>query len=98
MKETKCTSKRFGPRSSVDYLHLNDVYSIGTNPKKQQQVFLKGGRGYGYKTTPAEQKTLGTQKAYNIGLPGPLKHFYGGVADTRTFRWSVTEAPKVSTG
>ena len=38
--------KRFGPRSFVDYLHLNDVYSIGTKPKKQQQeVFLKGDQG-----------------------------------------------------
>ena len=36
--------KRFGPRSFVDYLHLNDVYSIGTKPQKQQQVFLKGGQ------------------------------------------------------
>ena len=42
--------KRFGPRSFVDYLHLNDVYSIGTKPRKQQQVFLKGGVGYVYKT------------------------------------------------
>ena len=92
--------KRFGPRSFVDYLHLNDVYSIGTKPRKQQQVFLKGGVGYVYKTKPSEKQAIDTQKTYSLNQPGPWKHFYGGnrSADVRSFRWSAKEPPKVSTG
>ena len=90
--------KRFGARSFVDYLHLNDVYSIGTKPKKQQQVFLKGGSGYVYKTPPAEKKTADIQKSYSVNQPGPWKHFYDGYHDSRSFRWSAKEAPRVSTG
>ena len=92
--------KRFGPRSFVDYLHLNDVYSIGTKPRKQQQVFLKGGVGYVYKTKPSEKKAIDTQKTYSVDQPGPWKHFYGGnkSADVRSFRWSAKEPPKISTG
>ena len=63
--------KRFGPRVFLDYLHLNDVYSIGTKPKKQQQVFLKGGVGYVYKTPPAQKKAADFQQANSIGHAGP---------------------------
>ena len=97
-RKQSANQKRFGSRSFVDYLHLNDVYSIGTKPKKQQQVFLKGGSGYVYKTPPAQKKASETQKAYSIDQPGPLKYFYGGYPDPRTFRWSAKEPPRVYTG
>ena len=94
------TKKRFGPRSFMAYSHLNDVYSIGTKPRKQQQVFLKGGVGYVYKTKPSEKKAIDTQRAYSVAQPGPWKHFYGGNknADVRSFRWSAKELPRISTG
>ena len=70
--------KRFGARSFVDCLHLNYVFYIGTKPRKEQQVFLKGGFRYVYKTKPAEKKALDIQKAYSIGQPGPWKKIYAG--------------------
>ena len=84
----------------MDYLHLNDVYSIGTKPRKQQQVFLKGGVGYVNKTKPSEKKAIDAQKAYSVDQPGSWKYFYGGnkSADVRSFSWSAKEPPKISTG
>ena len=35
--------KRFGPRSAFNYLHLDNVYTVGSKAKKKQQVLLKGG-------------------------------------------------------
>ena len=40
--------KRIGPRNFVQYLGLKEVYTVGTNVKKEQQVFVKGGTGYIY--------------------------------------------------
>ena len=71
--------KRFGPRNFVQYLHLKDVYSVGTKAKKEQQVYVKGGTGYIYKQTPDEKAAYDSQQAINTTRQGSLTpHFYGG--------------------
>ena len=66
--------KRFFSKGFVDYLYLTDEYSIGTKPRKQQ-VFVKGGVGYVYKTKPSEKKAIDAQRAYSEGQPGSWRHF-----------------------
>ena len=57
--------KRFGPRNFVQYLHLKDVYTVGTKAKKEQQVYVKGGTGYVYKQAPDEKAAYDSQQAIN---------------------------------
>ena len=40
MRNTMQIKKRFGQRSFVDYLHFYVVQSIGTKPRKEQQVYI----------------------------------------------------------
>ena len=74
--------KRFGPRSAYQYLHLNGVYTVGTNAKKKHQEFLKGGPGYIYKQGPGEKKKMDNQQLNNTGHSGAWKKLYGGPKDS----------------
>ena len=89
--------KRFGSRSAFQYLHLPEVYTVGTKAKKKQDVFLKGGSGYIYKQAPEEQKRVDNQRMINVGHSGVWKKFHGGTKDTRSFRWSAKAPEPVRT-
>ena len=89
--------KRFGPRSAFQYLHLPEVYTVGTKAKKKQDVFLKRGSGYIYKQAPEEQKRVDNQRMINVGHSGVWKKFHGGTKDTRSFRWSAKAPEPVGT-
>ena len=83
-------------RSAFEYLYSSGVYSLGREGKKQQQVFLKGGSGYICNQHPYENKKLDTQRVNNLGHLGAWKK-YGGLENTRSFRWSAQAIPPVST-
>ena len=90
--------KRFGPRSAFQYLHLPEVYTVGTKAKKKQDVYLKGGSGYIYKQAPEEkQRWIIRERYINVGHSGVWKKFHGGTKETRSFRWSAKGVPPVST-
>ena len=59
--------KRFGPRTFVDYLHLPQVYSVGTTAKKKQQVTAKGYDTVIGKQSKADYQKLQKQKKANSG-------------------------------
>ena len=80
----------------MQYLHLKDVYTVGTKVKKEQQVFVKGGTGYVYKQAPDDKAAYDSQQAINTTRQGSLvPHFYGGNQDNRGFRWSAKPPPPV---
>ena len=91
--------KRFGPKGFVSYLGLKDVYSIGTKPRKKQQVLGRGSTGYLYKPIPSERRANEQQQATSSGHSGPWKKFYGGPKDLRAHKltWTAKEPPPVYT-
>ena len=68
--------KRFGPRNFVQYLHLKDVYTVGTKAKKEQQVYVKGGTGYIYKQTPVERAAYDSQQTINTSRHGSFTPYF----------------------
>ena len=91
--------KRFGPKSFVSYLGLKDVYSVGSKPRKKQQVLGRGSTGYLYKPIPSERRAYEQQQATSVGHSGPWKKNYGGPKDLRAHKltWTAKEPPPVYT-
>ena len=82
--------KRFGPKSFVSYLGLIDVYSVGSKPRKKQQVLGRGSTWYMYKPIPSEKRAYEQQQATSVGHSGPWKKFYGGPKDLRAHKLTWT--------
>ena len=92
--------KRFGPRNFVQYLDLKNVYSIGSKPKKAQQVVFKNPLDYIQPQSAVNDLTREVQKSFNTYQKDASKTFanyYGGSGDTREFVWTAKPPPPVAT-
>ena len=92
--------KRFGPRNFFQYLHLKDVYSIGSKPKKAQQVVFNNPQDYITPQSDMNSLTREVQQSFNTAQNGASKTFanyYGGVGDTRQFVWTSKPTPPGAT-
>ena len=77
--------KRFGPRNFVQYLHLNDVYSIGPKPKKKQQVVFNNPQDYIIPQSAVNNALYSAQQAETVekqGTATPFAKYYGGTGDS----------------
>ena len=75
--------KRFGPRNFVQYLHLNDVYSIGPKPKKKQQVVFNNPQEYIIPQSIENNASYAAQQAETMEKQGAatsrsFAKYYGG--------------------
>ena len=92
--------KRFGPCNFVQYLHLNDVYSVGPKPKKKQQVYIKNPQDYIIPQSAVNSALYNAQQAETVEKAGANKTFtkyYGGTGDNRSFVWTAKPCPPVAT-
>ena len=92
--------KRFGPRNFVQYLHLNDVYSVGPKPKKKQQVVFNNPQDYIIPQSAVNNALYNAQQAETVENRGAAKAFakyYGGTGDNRSFVWTAKPIPPVAT-
>ena len=94
--------KRFGPRNFVQYLHLKDLYSVGPNPRKKQQVYIKNPHDQGYIIPQSIVNSVlhDRQQSVNVEKQGATKTFanyYGGTGDNRSFVWTAKPQPPVAT-
>ena len=91
--------KRFRPCNFVQYLHLNDVYSVGPKPRKEQQVYIKNPRDYIIPQSTVNSALYNAQQAENVEKAGANKTFakyYGGTGDNRSFVWTAKPLPPVA--
>ena len=92
--------KRFGPCNFVQYLHLNDVYSVGPKPRKKQQVYIKNPQDYIIPQSSVNSALYNAQQAETVERAGANKTFskyYGGTGDNRSFVWTAKPLPPVAT-
>ena len=92
--------KMFGPRNFVQHLDFKNVYSIGSKPRKKQQVVFKNPLDYIQPQTAVNDLTREVQQGFNTYQKGATKAFanyYGGSGDTRSFVWTAKPLPPVAT-
>lgn len=92
--------KRFGPRNFVQQLDFKHVYSIGSKPRKKQQVLFKNPLEYIQPQTPMNDLTREVQQGFNTyqkGANTSFANYYGGSGDTRGFVWTAKPLPPVAT-
>ena len=92
--------KRFGPRNFVQQLKFNDVYTIGSKPRKKQQVDFKNPLDYIQPQSTVNDLTREIQQSTNVFQKGANKTFanyYGGTGDNRGFVWTAKPLPPVAT-
>ena len=91
--------KRFGPCNFFQYLHLNNVYSIGPKPKKKQQVVFNNPQDYILPQSTVNNALYTVQQAETVEKQGAAKSFakyYGGMGDNRSFVWTAKPIPTVA--
>ena len=89
--------KRFGPCNFVQYLHMNDVYSVGPKSRKEQQVYIKNPQEYIIPQSTVNSALYNVQQAETVEKDGANKTFamdYGGTGDNRSFVWTVMPRPR----
>ena len=67
--------KRFGPRNFVQQLGFKDVYSIGSTPRKKQQVVFKNPLDYIQPQTAVNDLAREVQQGFNTYQKGATKTF-----------------------